>query len=620
MHDPNSDGGATVRVPNVLAMITLALAAASLHAAGVVTETIAPLGTSPAYVITFAWTGDSSTGAVPITAATGTCDGEILVCSAKQGPVSLAGMVVLTVETAPGSPAPTNGYGVKILDASGADQLGGAAVAVSSTAFQGWASAATAAPLTAAGISLSISGQSVHSAQGKVYVFVIPLQLAGTLGTRGTGGGGGGGGAAVWGSITGTLSSQADLEAALSALQPALGYVPENVANKDAANGYAGLTASAMLKLAQIPILNQNTSGNAATATTAANVFPVPIPPNCTSLGSGISFTTTFAAGIPCNALSLSGPGSSIALPFFPAFSQAELWITYTGSPTTTPIGLAWTCGSSNCSALPSSPDVTSTGAVTLVELRYNLQSNSWGGFIAAQTNGAIALGGVPCSQGAAGPPIACGSGNTFPGNAASATNVAGGLANQVAYQTGPGATAFAPVDTNTGHAFCGGNPPQFGTSCASAGIAPFFYYTGTGSPATMTGSDVVISPSVALPALAASGCYRIDAYALTSVSGAVGTFKLKVGSITIATPYANTDHVRFSVLYCNQNGSQTAQDVAYMPPGIQYANDSFLDSNVDAVIHSPTAVTFSSGQTLTFTVSALSGTATLQYLHVVQQ
>jgi hypothetical protein len=39
-------------------------------------------------------------------------------------------------------------------------------------------------------------------------------------------------GAAVWGAITGTLSDQTDLQAALNAKQDLLGYTPEDVANK----------------------------------------------------------------------------------------------------------------------------------------------------------------------------------------------------------------------------------------------------------------------------------------------------------------------------------------------------------------------------------------------------
>ncbi len=56
-------------------------------------------------------------------------------------------------------------------------------------------------------------------------------------------------GGGAWGSITGSLSSQTDLQTALNAKQASLGFTPENVANKDTASGYAGL-AGGLLKVA----------------------------------------------------------------------------------------------------------------------------------------------------------------------------------------------------------------------------------------------------------------------------------------------------------------------------------------------------------------------------------
>jgi hypothetical protein len=45
-----------------------------------------------------------------------------------------------------------------------------------------------------------------------------------------------------WGNITGTLSSQTDLQNELDDKQNDLGFIPENTSNKDASNGYVGLT------------------------------------------------------------------------------------------------------------------------------------------------------------------------------------------------------------------------------------------------------------------------------------------------------------------------------------------------------------------------------------------
>jgi hypothetical protein len=60
------------------------------------------------------------------------------------------------------------------------------------------------------------------------------------------------GGGGTWGSITGTLSSQADLQAALNAKQNTLGFTPENSANKGAVNGYASLGATGKVPTTQL--------------------------------------------------------------------------------------------------------------------------------------------------------------------------------------------------------------------------------------------------------------------------------------------------------------------------------------------------------------------------------
>jgi hypothetical protein len=55
--------------------------------------------------------------------------------------------------------------------------------------------------------------------------------------------------------------------------QAALGFTPENVANKDAASGYAGLTAGTLLKTAEMPAFTGDaTSSSGATALTLATV------------------------------------------------------------------------------------------------------------------------------------------------------------------------------------------------------------------------------------------------------------------------------------------------------------------------------------------------------------
>lgn len=158
-----------------------ALAAGGAFAAGTVQQSISKLGGTENWVLAFRWTGDASTGSVPLTPANAR--------SADGGSIgNLQGYLITQVETVPGGPAPTNGYSVSIADAAGVDALGGAASSCSSTAAQSFAAAASAPPVQGT-FNLVISGQSVASAQGTVYVF---LQKPGTvniakLGQAGTG-------------------------------------------------------------------------------------------------------------------------------------------------------------------------------------------------------------------------------------------------------------------------------------------------------------------------------------------------------------------------------------------------------------------------------------------------
>lgn len=140
--------------------LALILWASGLSAAGSVSQSCTPIGLSGFWVVAFNWTGDSITGSVPVTPVSG--------CPQLQGYVFAA------LESAPGTPAPTNGYSLKVLDSSGTDILGGSGTA-SSTAPQLWTIITSAPPVNGT-FSLSITGNSVASAHGSVnvYLSVIP--------------------------------------------------------------------------------------------------------------------------------------------------------------------------------------------------------------------------------------------------------------------------------------------------------------------------------------------------------------------------------------------------------------------------------------------------------------
>lgn len=138
----------------LLALCTLA------HAAGTVSQQFSQIGTSGTYAVTFTWTGDASTGTVPATAA------------ALQGVVQ--GYRIISAETSPGSPAPTNNYTVTLTDFSGVDLLGGGGGGQSATSGASIAASPSAPPIFGT-FNLNVTGNSVGGAKGTVIVYLSPL-------------------------------------------------------------------------------------------------------------------------------------------------------------------------------------------------------------------------------------------------------------------------------------------------------------------------------------------------------------------------------------------------------------------------------------------------------------
>jgi hypothetical protein len=134
----------------------------SAFGASNVQQSIDQLGSTGTYVLSFNWEA-ASDGTVPVTA------------SKLQG--CCQGYSISVVETIPGNVAPTSGYSVQILDGAGVDVLGGGAASLSATAGQTFLASPAATPLQGA-ISLSISGQAVSGAKGRVMIF---LQKPGTV-------------------------------------------------------------------------------------------------------------------------------------------------------------------------------------------------------------------------------------------------------------------------------------------------------------------------------------------------------------------------------------------------------------------------------------------------------
>lgn len=138
-------------------LLLLAAIALPAFAAGTVQVSNYQLGNTNTWVAAFNWTADAGNGSVPQT--------KIPLATCCQG------YNVSVVETVPGSPAPTAGYAVAITDGAGVDVLGGSAVALSASTAQSFPASPAATPIQGT-LTLVLTGNSVASAKGVVYVFL----------------------------------------------------------------------------------------------------------------------------------------------------------------------------------------------------------------------------------------------------------------------------------------------------------------------------------------------------------------------------------------------------------------------------------------------------------------
>ncbi len=124
---------------------------------GSVSVSAGQVGISDSSVIVFTWVAGSD-GSVPVTVSSGL-------------PAYLQGYWPISVETTPGTPAPTADYSVAVLDGAGADIVAGVAGALSATIGQSWDVDQSIPPLNGQ-FTLQLTGNAVAGAQGRVYVYL----------------------------------------------------------------------------------------------------------------------------------------------------------------------------------------------------------------------------------------------------------------------------------------------------------------------------------------------------------------------------------------------------------------------------------------------------------------
>lgn len=158
--------------------------AAPVFAVGRVTQQLTNLGTAGinaptvdnqtgVWLFQMDWTGDVSTGSVPI--------------YVSQGLTALSGYQVVGVQFAPGSPAPTSGYSVKITSGIGVDLLGGSGSALSATVPSSVAISTTATPINGV-LTMALTGNMVGGAKGSIQVYLQKLPNGLSRGSSSSGG------------------------------------------------------------------------------------------------------------------------------------------------------------------------------------------------------------------------------------------------------------------------------------------------------------------------------------------------------------------------------------------------------------------------------------------------
>ena len=101
--------------------------------------------------------------------------------------------------------------------------------------------------------------------------------------------------------LTLSESQVTNLTLDLASKQAALGFTPENAANKDAVSGYAGLDTGGKLKTAEAPTWNQNTTGTAAS--TPSIVEPCTVPTGVTVTANTLVKADTSSTAVPCQVI-----------------------------------------------------------------------------------------------------------------------------------------------------------------------------------------------------------------------------------------------------------------------------------------------------------------------------